>query len=265
MMGGILARIIEHKRREVEQAIRQRPLRDLMQAADAAPPTRDFLGALRRGEGVRLIAEVKKASPSKGVLREDFDPVALGQGYASGGASCLSVLTDRDFFQGDLEYLQRVRQAVDLPVLRKDFIVHPYQVFEARVAGADAILLIAECLTRQELRGLYSLARDLGMAVLIELYHAANLDNVLHTGTELIGINNRDLDTFEVDLQHTIRLRPQIPAETIVVSESGIHCREDVQLLQDHGVQAMLVGESLVRQSDVASAVRRLLGTAPAA
>ncbi len=264
-MGGILAKIIQHKRREVEQAIRDRPLRDLMQAADAASPTRDFLTALRTGDRVRLIAEVKKASPSKGVLRHDFDPVAIARGYARGGASCISVLTDREFFRGDLEYLRTVRQAVDLPLLRKDFIVHPYQVFEARVAGADAILLIAECLTRQEMRGLYSLARDLGMAVLIELYDAANLDNVLHTGTELIGINNRDLETFEVDLHHTIRLRNLIPAETIVVSESGIHSRDDVRLLEENGIQAMLVGEALVRQPDVETAVRRLLGTAPVA
>ncbi|GIX00813.1 MAG: indole-3-glycerol phosphate synthase [Pirellulaceae bacterium] len=262
-MAGILGRIIEHKRREVEQAIRQRPLRDLMHQADQAGPPRDFLSALRGDGEIRLIAEVKKASPSKGVLREDFDPVAIAQGYQRGGASCISVLTDVDFFQGSLENLSAVHQAVGLPVLRKDFIIHPYQVFEARVAGADAILLIAECLSRQELRGLYNLARDLGMAVLIELYEASNLEHVLNTGTDLVGINNRNLDTFEVDLEHTIRLREQIPAETIVVGESGIFHRRDALRLQASGVQAMLVGESLVRQPDVELAVRQLLGKVP--
>jgi indole-3-glycerol phosphate synthase len=186
--------------------------------------------------------------------------VAIAQAYARAGASCISVLTDEKFFQGSLAYLKQIREAVDLPLLRKDFIIHPYQVFEARAAGADAVLLIAECLNRQELRGLSQLASQLGMVSLIEFYHKSNLDNVLNTGTELVGVNNRDLNTFDVDLQHTVRMRNLIPKEKIVVGESGIYTRDDAEYLQQNGVQAMLVGESLMRQPDVADAVRKLIG-----
>lgn len=260
-MADILAKIVNSKKQEVEDAIRLRPLRDLMKAADAAPPTLDFIEPLRSAPPIRLIAEVKKASPSKGVIRESFNPVEIAKSYEQSGASCISVLTDKEFFQGSLDYLTAIRAEVALPLLRKDFIVHPYQVFEARAAGADAILLIAECLNRQELRGLYQLATDLGLAVLIEFYSPTNLENVLHTGTELIGINNRDLNTFEVDLQHTIRLREKIPADKVVVGESGIYSRADAQLLEQNHIQAMLVGESLMRQEDIGLAVQRLLGT----
>lgn len=259
-MADILAKIVNTKKQEVEEAIRLRPLRDLMKAADAAPPTRDFIAPLKNAPPIRLIAEVKKASPSKGVIRESFHPVEIAKSYEQAGASCISVLTDKEFFQGSLEYLTAIRAEVALPLLRKDFIVHPYQVFEARAAGADAVLLIAECLNRQELRGLYQLATDLGLAVLIEFYLPSNLENVLHTGTELIGINNRDLNTFEVDLQHTIRLREKIPADKIVVGESGIYSRADAQLLEQNNIQAMLVGESLMRQEDIHLAVHQLLG-----
>lgn len=261
-MSEILAKIVKAKRREVESAIRDRPLRDLMRQADAAPPTRDFLAPLKAGNTIRLIAEVKKASPSKGVIREDFDPVAIAKSYAEAGASCISVLTDREFFQGSIEYLTAIRAAVDIPLLRKDFVIHPYQIFEARVSGADAVLLIAECLNRQELRGLNQLANDLGMRTLIEFYNKENLENVLNTGTELVGVNNRDLNTFEVDLQHTIRMRQSIPSDKVVVGESGIYTREDALLLQENNVQAMLVGESLMRQDDVGLAVKNLLGLA---
>lgn len=260
MMADILDKIVAVKRREVEEAIRLRPLRDLMKLADQAPQPRDFLEPLRLAPPIRLIAEVKRASPSKGIIRADFDPVAIATAYANAGASCISVLTDREFFQGSLEYLIAIRQNVDLPLLRKDFIIHPYQIFEARVAGADAVLLIAECLTRQELRGLYQLVRELGMRALVEFYERGNLDNVLNSGAELVGVNNRNLKTFEVDLQHTIRLRREIPADKIVVGESGIYTTADAKLLQDNGVQAMLVGESLMRQADVAQAVHALLG-----
>ena len=259
-MAEILTKIVQAKKAEVEDAIRQRPLRDLMKQADDSPAPLDFSGALRSSPPIRLIAEVKKASPSKGVIREDFDPVAIAKAYEANGAACISVLTDREFFQGALDYLSSIREQVKIPLLRKDFIVHPYQIFEARVAGADAILLIAECLNRQELRGLYQLGRDLGMAVLIELHDATNLDNVLNTGTELIGINNRDLQTFEVDLQHTLRLRAQIPNDKLVVGESGIYSRDDALKLQSGGVHAMLVGESLMREADIGGAVRALLG-----
>ena len=254
-MAEILQKIVASKKKEVEAAIRARPLRDLMKAADAAQPA-----PLQGGPPIRLIAEVKKASPSKGVIRQDFDPVAIAQAYEEAGASCLSVLTDQEYSQGSLDYLSAVSQAVQIPVLRKDFIVHPYQIFEARVAGADAILLIAECLNRQELRGLYQLTRELGMFALVEFYLPANLDNVLNTGTDIVGVNNRDLNTFKVDLQHTLAMRKQVPDDKILVGESGITCYEDAKLLQDKGVQAMLVGESLMRQPNIASATRALLG-----
>ncbi len=259
-MADILEKIVAAKRKEVENAIRQRPLRDLMKLADNAEPARDFLTPLQGGPPIRLIAEVKKASPSKGIIRPDFDPVEIAKAYEQAGASCISVLTDSQFFQGSLEYLSLIRNAVQIPLLRKDFVIHPYQIFEARVHGADAVLLIAECLNRQELRGLHQLIRELGMVALIELYLPANLDNVLNTGTELIGVNNRDLNTFEVDLDRTLKLRKQIPAGKTLVGESGIYSRQDALRLQDHNVQAMLVGESLMRQENVADAVHKLLG-----
>jgi indole-3-glycerol phosphate synthase len=262
-MTNILEKIVAAKRKEIELAISQRPLRDVMRVADSALPPRDFLAPLKDSPPIRLIAEVKKASPSKGIIRADFDPVAIAQAYAQAGASCISVLTDVQFFQGALEYLAAIRAAVDLPLLRKDFIIHPYQIFEARAHGADAILLIAECLTRQELKSLEQLTRELGMHALIEVYQAANLDNALNTGTRLIGVNNRDLSNFEVDLERTIKLRNQIPPSHVLVGESGIATRADALRLQAHNVQAMLVGESLMRQPDVGLAVRQLLGNAP--
>ena len=262
-MSNILQRIVATKKQEVEVAIRQRPLRDLMAAAQTAPPARDFLAPLRLAPPIRLIAEVKKASPSQGIIRENFDPVAIAKEYETGGASCLSVLTDVQYFQGHLDYLKAVKLAVSLPVLRKDFVVHPYQVFEARVAGADAVLLIAECLSRQELRGLYQLIRELGMVALIELHDSANLDNVLNTGTELIGINNRDLTTFEVSLERTLQLRKRIPLDRIVIGESGIATRADALKLQKNNIHGMLVGESLLRVPDIRQAVIDLLTSVP--
>ncbi len=259
-MTHILEKIVNVKRKEVEVAIRLRPMRDMMKAADSASPPRDFLAALRSSPPIRLVAEVKKASPSKGIIRADFDPVAIAHDYELGGASCISVLTDVSFFQGSLDYLRDIRQAVQLPLLRKDFIIHPYQIFEARAAGADAILLIAECLTRQELKGLHQLTRELGMHALVELHQASNLDNVLNTGTELVGVNNRDLTTFEVDLERTIKLRSVVPSHCTLVGESGIATRADALRLQEHQVQAMLVGESLMRQADITAAVKNLLG-----
>lgn len=261
-MTNILEKILARKRIEVEQSFRKQPLIDLMKRCEQIAPARDFLAPLRTAPPIRLIAEIKKASPSKGVIRPNFDPVAIAQAYQAGGASCLSVLTDVDFFQGSLENLTKVRQVVDVPLLRKDFIVHPYQVYEARVAGADAVLLIAECLNRQELRSIYQLVRELGMVALIELHDRRNLDNVLNTGSELVGINNRNLTSFEVDLDHTIRIKSEIPGDRIVVSESGISSPKDVQRLDEHGIQAMLVGESLMRQADITDATRQLLQTA---
>ena len=209
---------------------------------------------------IRLIAEVKKASPSKGVIRADFDPVEIARIYQEHGAACLSVLTDGPFFQGSLDNLRRVRVAVDLPVLRKDFIIDSYQVIEARAAGADAVLLIAECLDDESLARLHGEILELGMAPLVELHEPANLARVLQIGARLIGINNRDLRTFRTDLEHTLRLRRQIPSDRVVVGESGIRTRSDVLRLEAAGVQAMLVGETLLARPDIAEAVDELLG-----
>lgn len=259
-MTNLLEKIVARKQVEVEECLKKRPLRDLMKEADKAPQPFDFIAPLATAPPIRLIAEVKKSSPSKGTIRQNFDAVAIAQAYEAGGASCLSVLTDVDFFQGSIEYLRAIRQSVKLPLLRKDFIIHPYQVFEARAAGADAVLLIAECLSRQELRSIHQLVRELGMVALVELYDRRNLDNVLNTGTQLVGINNRNLTNFEVDLEHTIRIRKEIPADKIVVGESGIGTHADALHLQQNKIHAMLVGESLMRQDDITLATKQLLG-----
>lgn len=259
-MPTILDKIVATKRQEVAQAKSAVPEPLLRQRLAEAPPVRDFLAALSSGPPIRLIAEVKKASPSKGVIRADFDPVAIARIYEQHGASCISVLTDGPYFQGSLEYLRLVRAAVNLPVLRKDFIIDPYQVVEARAAGADAVLLIAECLDDTLLVQLHAAIRDLGMTPLVELYEPANLPRVLAAGARLVGVNNRDLRTFHTDLEHTLRLRREIPAGRVVVGESGIRTRGDVERLQAAGVQAMLVGETLMARPDVGAAVDELLG-----
>jgi indole-3-glycerol phosphate synthase len=261
-MPTILDKIVATKREEVAAAKAKRPEPALRRALSDAAPPRDFLGALSAGPPIRLIAEVKKASPSKGVIRADFDPVAIARTYQEHGASCISVLTDERYFQGSLDYLCRVRAAVGLPVLRKDFIIDPYQVVEAREAGADAVLLIAECLDDDSLKRLHDAIVELGMTPLVELYEPANVERVLGVGARLIGVNNRDLRTFEVDLEHTLRLRRQIPADRVMVGESGIRTRQDAERLEATGVQAMLVGESLLVRPDVGAAVDELLGTA---
>ena len=258
-MATILDRIVANKKEEVLAAKSRRDLDLLRDLATHAPAPRDFLGALRGHDRVRLIAEVKKASPSKGLIREDFNPVAIAKSYELAGAAAISVLTDEPFFQGRLDYLTSIREAVTIPVLRKDFILDEYQVYEARVAGADAVLLIAECLEQEQLVALYELINQLGMTALIELYDPANLSRVLATGTPLVGVNNRDLHTFALDLQHVARLKKEMPASTTVVAESGIFTPSDVQYIANEGIHAMLVGESLMRQSDVAEAVRTLL------
>jgi indole-3-glycerol phosphate synthase len=263
-MPTILDKIVAAKHGEIaiaKAAVSESELRDRL--ADA-PPVRDFFGALAGSGPVRLIAEVKKASPSKGVIRADFQPLEIAQIYERHGARCLSVLTDRQFFQGSLDYLRAIRQMVNLPLLRKDFIIDPYQVVEARLAGADAVLLIAECLDDARLERLHDAICALGMTPLVELYDPANLPRVLAIGAKLIGINNRDLRTFAVDLEHTLRMRKAIPADRVVVGESGIRSRADVLRLEAAGVQAMLVGESLMACPDVGEAVDRLLGQPPA-
>lgn len=259
---NVLAEIVARKRIEVAEARERLPLEELEKSLPAAPPIRDFLASLREHSPMGMIAEVKRASPSAGLIRADFDPVAIARTYEAHGAACISVLTDEPYFQGKLEYLQAIRQIVGIPVLRKDFIIDPYQVVEARVAGADCILLIAECLTDSELTALYQQARGLGMQVLVELYEPDNLQRVLALDPPFLGINNRDLKGMRTRLEHTLELREQIPAEKLVVGESGIRTRDDVLRLQAAGVHAILVGESLMRSADIGQAVRELLGTA---
>jgi indole-3-glycerol phosphate synthase len=256
----ILDEIIANKKKELAETKRQTPFADIKSKALDAGPARGFGKALFGPDDVRLIAEVKKASPSKGVIREDFDPVAIGQIYEESGAACLSVLTERKFFQGELEYLDRIRKVVKLPLLRKDFIVDAYQIHEARAAGADAILLIAACLAKQQIEDYLGIARGLGLDVLVESHTYKELDTSLRAGATLIGINNRDLTTFSVSLQTTLDLINDIPDDRTVVSESGIKTRDDVLKLHLAGVDAILVGESLMREKDIGKKVNELLG-----
>jgi indole-3-glycerol phosphate synthase len=256
----ILEKIVATKREEIARAKLVLPLAELTAKLADAPRIRDFFGPLAATGPIKLIAEVKKASPSKGIIRADFDPVAIAKVYEAHGATCLSVLTDEQFFQGNLEYLRQVRQAVSIPVLRKDFILDTYQLVEARAAGADAVLLIAECLDDCNLRKLYNEAVELNLTPLVEFYEPENLDRVLAAGASLIGVNNRNLRTFQVDLDHTIRMREKVPLDCVFVGESGIETRADALRLQSAGVDAMLVGESLMREADIGAAVDRLLG-----
>ncbi len=268
-MTTILDEIVAAKREEIAGAKGAVPEAVLRGQLAAVPPARDFLAALQRTAGelddpapahsVRLIAEVKRASPSRGLIREDFNPVEIALAYEQHGASCISVLTDAPYFQGSLDILRQVRQAVALPVLRKDFIVDPYQVLEGRAAGADAVLLIAECLGDAQMQELHDTICELGMTPLVELHEAANLPRVLAIGARLIGINNRDLRTFHTDLEHTLRLRGDVPPDRVLVSESGIRTRADVERLAAAGIDAMLVGESLMTQPDLGAAVDALL------
>jgi indole-3-glycerol phosphate synthase len=262
-MATVLDRIVAAKRREVEQAKERLAEAELQQRAREAPEVRDFVAALREGSAVSLIAEVKKASPSAGVLRDPFDPVEIARIYEGHGARAISVLTDAPFFQGSLDDLRAVRAAVSLPVLRKDFLIEPYQVFEARAAGADAVLLIAEVLEDSALAQLLTLTRELGMEALVELYEPQNLPRVVEAGAAVVGINNRDLRSFTTNLEHTLALRDQVPPDRVVVSESGIHSRSDVVRLEQAGVDAILVGEALMRSDDIGASIRRLLCDTP--
>ena len=258
----ILDEIVAYKKEELAGTKRRESLADIRARAADAGPVRGFGRALGEGKDIRLIAEVKKASPSKGIIRQDFDPLAIAQVYEASGASCLSVLTEKRYFQGDLAYLGCIRRAVKLPLLRKDFIVDPYQIFEARAAGADAVLLIAACLERSQMEDLLGTAGDLGLDVLVESHTAKELDRTLQAGATLVGINNRDLGSFTVSLDTTFGLLKDIPDDRTVVSESGIATRDDVVRLQKAGVDAVLVGESLMREQDIGRKVRELLGKA---
>ncbi len=259
-MSTIVDKIVADRRRQIERHQQLTPEATLRELAAAAPPPRDFLAALSGGPPIRLIAEVKKASPSKGLIRAQFDPAEVARTYQRHGAACISVLTEERYFQGSFDNLRMVRAAVEVPVLCKDFVVEPYQVYQARAAGADAVLLIAECLDDAQLRLLYALIISQGMTPLVELHDPSNLHRVLQLGTRLIGVNNRNLHSFEVDIQHTLRLRERIPPERILVAESGIRTRADVELLESAGVQAMLVGETLMASPDIGAAVDALLG-----
>ncbi len=248
----ILDKILQEKRVEIEERERRMPLRELKSRVWDAPKPLEFMRKLTRNASniPSVIAEVKKASPSKGLIRPDFDPESIARSYESGGAAALSVLTDEKFFQGSLEHLKLVKRSVSLPVLRKDFIIDEYQIFEARTAGADAILLIVAALTRQSLAELMSRATELGMDQLVEVHDEAELESALAVGAPLVGINNRNLRTFEVTLDTTARLLPMIP-RVKVVSESGIFTRQDMVRLGEMGVDAVLIGEALMRERDI--------------
>ncbi|MDG2130069.1 MAG: indole-3-glycerol phosphate synthase TrpC [Fuerstiella sp.] len=262
-MTTVLDEIVAHKQTEVAAARMRFPAAQLEAQLPLAPPVRCFLTALSTGAQPGLIAEVKKASPSAGIIREDFSPVKIAQSYEAAGAQCLSVLTDEKYFQGHLDFLREIRSHVQIPVMRKEFIIDRYQILEARVAGADCVLLIAECLDDTQLHDLHGYAQELGMKTLIELYEPNNLPRVLKTGTQLIGINNRDLRTFVTSLEHTFDLQKNVPADTVLVSESGIRNHEDIVRLREAGVGGVLVGESLMRQPDIVAAVQLLMsGTA---
>jgi indole-3-glycerol phosphate synthase len=257
-MSTILDRIIETKLRELKTAQAAVSAAELERRVLGLPPARDFTGALSQSEGIAVIAEVKKASPSAGVIRADFDPVAIACSYEAHGAAAISVLTDMEFFQGHLAYLSVVRSAVNCPVLRKDFILDRYQLLEARAAGADAVLLIAECLPGDQLATLQRQAVELGLHTLIELHDAEQLPRVLDAGGQVIGINNRDLRTFTTRIEHTLELLPRIPSDRVVVSESGITTHADLLRLAAAGAEAVLVGESLMRAPDIGAALDAL-------
>jgi len=260
----ILQKIVEYKQEELTAVKSALPINELCARLHDLPPVRGFALSLERtasAELTAIIAEVKKGSPSKGVIRADFDPLAIASVYAENGASCLSVLTDEHFFLGKLAYLSIIRKVVNIPLLRKDFIFDPYQIYEARVAGADAILLIAAMLDLPRLRGFATLARELGLDVLLEVHDEKELEKALKTGCKMIGINNRSLRTFVTDLSTTERLAPLLPADCLIVAESGINTREEIVRLRRAGAKAFLIGESLMREPDMGTKLRELSGT----
>lgn len=260
-MSDILNKILETKHAEVVAASEAKPLRQMQEEAYAAPDPRDFAGSIHAkimADKPAVIAEIKKASPSKGVIREDFNPAAIAKSYEKGGAACLSVLTDAPYFQGSADYLRQAKAACSLPVLRKDFMIDPYQIYEARAMGADCILLIVAALELNKMRLLEEVAHDLGMAVLVEVHDADELELALQLDTPLIGINNRNLRTFDVTLQTTLDLLQKMPDDRCVVTESGIFTPEDVALMRSHDVHTFLVGEAFMRQPDPGAELARV-------
>ncbi len=260
-MSDILNKILATKRQEIQAALALKPLDELREDAYREPDPRDFVGSIHAkivaGQAA-VIAEIKKASPSKGVIREDFRPADIARSYEKGGAACLSVLTDQQYFQGSASYLKEARRACKLPVLRKDFMIDPYQVYEARAMGADCILLIVAALELKQMRELEQLSHDLGMAVLVEVHNADELELALQLETPLLGINNRNLRTFDVTLQTTLDLLENLPEDRFVITESGIFTPEDVALMREHDVHTFLVGEAMMRQPDPGAELARL-------
>ena len=258
---NILKKIVSRKQEEIAESINRVPIERMIELASNADSPRGFYNALNSKVlkcQSGIIAEIKKASPSKGVLRENFDPVEIAQSYESGGATCLSILTDRDFFQGDPQYLIKARAAVSIPVIRKDFIIHPYQVYESRAIGADCILLIASCLEDDELMNLSSIASSLGMDTLVEVHDSEELHRALKLDLPLLGINNRNLRNFEVNLQTTIDLIPDIGDDKLIITESGIKTKLDVDLMHQHNVFGFLIGEVFMKNSNPGQKLKEL-------
>ncbi|QDL56250.1 indole-3-glycerol phosphate synthase TrpC [Rhodoferax aquaticus] len=263
-MTDILEKIVTVKRAEVAAAMKRKSLAVVREDAESRVLTRDFVGAIKaklQAGRPAVIAEIKKASPSKGVIRQDFIPADIAQSYAEHGAACLSVLTDVQFFQGSVDYLKQARASCQLPVLRKDFMIDPYQIYESRAMGADCILLIAACLDDAQMQDMEAIAHRLDMAVLVEVHDQPELERALKLKTPLIGINNRNLKTFDVSLDTTLSLRPLVDSDRILVTESGIHQREDVLRMGAAGVGAFLVGEAFMREAEPGEALARLFGT----
>lgn len=256
----ILDEILAHKRREVARARDEAPLRELRARAREAPPARDFIAAVARPGQVNVIAEIKRASPSKGLIRADFDPEAIAASYTEGGAAAISVLTDRRYFQGEIGFLAAVKARTPLPLLRKDFIVNDYQLYESLCAGADAVLLIAAALAPEEMRRFLELSGTLGLKCLVEVHDRQELEAALETDARVIGINNRDLRTFQVSLETTEVLAGLVPDDRVLVSESGIFTRADVERVAAAGVSAVLVGEALMRSPEILPGMRALVG-----
>lgn len=257
--NNILDEIVFYKKESLEKQKRIVSLDVLKKGISNLEQTRDFAKAIS-GKGISIIAEIKKASPSKGIIRKDFDPVQIARIYEENGAKAISVLTEEKYFLGSIDYLKQVKDVVKLPILRKDFIFDEYQIYEARVKGADAALLIAGILDKNKLKDFLDLSRSLGMSCLVEVHNKEELDKVLSTGAKIIGINNRDLKTFKTDINTTIELIKDIPSDKIVVSESGINTHEDVLRLKDVGVKAFLIGEALMREKDIGKKIRELMG-----
>ncbi len=257
----ILKKIINRKEQEIDTRVRQTGIEEIIKRAKQANPVRGFVDSIKQRIAAgdpAIIAEIKKASPSKGLIREDFNPADIAKRYQEGGASCVSVLTDIDFFKGSDDYLKQARAACELPVIRKDFIIDPYQVYESRAMGADCILLIVAVLDNRKLNQLYTLAKALNMDVLIEIHDQDELQRALPLGAELLGINNRNLRNFETSLQTSLDLLEQIPDDRIVVTESGIHTVEDVKLMRDNNINAFLVGEAFMRAKDPGAELHKL-------